>query len=42
MAEVLRLSQLRKSYLSGEEATEILHGIELSLQSGEFAALIGP
>ena len=39
---VLRLSGIRKSYLSGESELEILHGIDLTLQRGEFAALIGP
>lgn len=39
---VLRLVGLRKSYGSGEVASEILHGIDLTLQRGEFAALIGP
>jgi lipoprotein-releasing system ATP-binding protein len=39
---VLRLSGIRKSYLSGESELEVLHGIDLMLQRGEFAALIGP
>ncbi len=39
---VLRLDGIRKSYLSGESELEVLHGIDLTLQRGEFAALIGP
>ena len=39
---VLHLTGIRKSYGSGEVASEILHGIDLHLQRGEFAALIGP
>lgn len=39
---VLRLNAIRKSYLSGEGELEVLHGIDLTLQRGEFAALIGP
>ncbi len=39
---VLQLSGLRKSYGSGETENEILHGIDLQLAKGEFAALIGP
>ena len=39
---VLHLEDIRKSYGSGELETEILHGIDLRLQRGEFAALIGP
>lgn len=40
--DVLHLQGIRKSYGSGELETEILHGIDLRLQRGEFAALIGP
>ena len=39
---VLQLSAIRKSYGSGETESEILHGIDLRLEKGEFAALIGP
>ena len=39
---VLCLGGIRKSYLSGEGELEVLHGIDLTLQRGEFAALIGP
>ena len=39
----LRLTGVRKSYgLGTPVATEVLHGIDLVLQQGEFAALIGP
>ncbi len=42
-AEVLRLEGVRKSYNIGQpNETEVLHGIDLSLKRGEFAALIGP
>jgi ABC-type nitrate/sulfonate/bicarbonate transport system ATPase subunit len=42
-AEILRLEGVRKSYGSGTPVeTEVLHGIDLRLQAGEFAALIGP
>lgn len=39
---VLQLAGIRKSYGSGETENEILHGIDLQLHQGEFAALIGP
>ena len=39
---VLHLAGIRKSYGSGEVESEILHGIDLTLRRGEFAALIGP
>jgi lipoprotein-releasing system ATP-binding protein len=41
--ETLRLAGVRKSYGAGTPVeVEVLHGIDLSLQEGEFAALIGP
>ena len=41
--ETLRLSGVRKSYGVGTPLeTEVLHGIDLALRHGEFAALIGP
>jgi lipoprotein-releasing system ATP-binding protein len=40
---VLRLEGVRKSYSIGAPSeTEVLHGIDLLLDAGEFAALIGP
>jgi lipoprotein-releasing system ATP-binding protein len=42
-AETLRLGGVRKSYGVGTPVeTEVLHGIDVSIKSGEFAALIGP
>jgi lipoprotein-releasing system ATP-binding protein len=42
-AETLRLESVRKSYGAGTPIeTEVLHGIDLDIKSGEFAALIGP
>ena len=41
--ETLRLAGVRKSYGVGTQVeTEVLHGIDLTLRRGEFAALIGP
>ena len=41
--DVLRLEGVRKSYANaGAEPVEVLHGIDLALEPGEFAALIGP
>lgn len=41
--ETLRLEGVRKSYGVGTPVeTEVLHGIDLHVKSGEFAALIGP
>jgi lipoprotein-releasing system ATP-binding protein len=41
--EVLRLEGLRKSYNVGKpNEVEVLHGIDLRLDSADFAALVGP
>jgi lipoprotein-releasing system ATP-binding protein len=43
VAEVLKLEQIKKSYNVGTPVeTEVLHGIGLSMQSGDFLALMGP
>lgn len=43
MAELLRLDGIRKAYNVGTEVeTEVLHGLDLTFEEGEFAALIGP
>ncbi|MGA8050224.1 MAG: ABC transporter ATP-binding protein [Burkholderiales bacterium] len=43
LAETLRLEGVRKSYNPGTPLeAEVLHGIDLRLARGEFAALIGP
>ena len=40
---VVRLSGVRKAYNSGTPVeTEVLHGIDLSLNTGEFCAVMGP
>ncbi len=42
-SKTLRLEGVRKSYGVGTPVeTEVLHGIDLHVKSGEFAALIGP
>ncbi len=41
--ETLRLTEVRKSYGTGTPVeVEVLHGIDLRLRQGEFAAMIGP
>ncbi|MGE4532841.1 ABC transporter ATP-binding protein [Halomonas sp.] len=41
--EVLRLEGLRKSYHVGRpNEAEVLHGIDLAIERGDFAALVGP
>ncbi len=42
-ADILRLESVRKSYnIATPIEAEVLHGIDLVLRRGEFAALIGP
>ena len=43
MSAIVELQDIRKSYgLGTPVATEVLHGIDLSIANGEFAALTGP
>ena len=39
---LLELKDIRKSFSMGKEEVEILHGISLSLEKGEFVAMMGP
>lgn len=39
---LLALRDVRKAYGNADVQTEVLHGINLSIMPGEFAALIGP
>jgi lipoprotein-releasing system ATP-binding protein len=39
---ILQLTDVRKQYGSDGITTEVLHGVSLTLQQGEFTALIGP
>ena len=39
---VLRVSDLRKRYVLGENVVQALDGIDLTLESGEFVAVMGP
>lgn len=39
---LVELRDIRKSFSMGKEEVEILHGISLSLEKGEFVAMMGP
>ena len=41
MSKLIELRDIKKSYDLGEEKTEILHGIDLTIQSGELLAVMG-
>lgn len=42
MSEVLKLSQVRRTYKQGGRELEVLRGIDLTLNPAEVAALVGP
>lgn len=42
MKEVIRLSDIRKSYFLGKQELPVLKGIDLLITSGEYVALMGP
>lgn len=43
MAALIQVSGLRKQYpLAGGGATPVLHGIDLTIETGEFVAIMGP
>ena len=39
---LVELKDIRKSFSMGKEEVEILHGISLSVEKGEFVAMMGP
>lgn len=41
MSEILRLEEVRKRFGEGEAAMEIVRGVSLSVQAGEFIAIMG-
>lgn len=38
---LIKLENIRKTYYNGELAVEVLHGISLDIQAGEFVAIMG-
>jgi putative ABC transport system ATP-binding protein len=42
MAEILNMQNICKSYYIGEEEQEVLHNINLTVNSGEFLSILGP
>ena len=39
---LIETSSLTKTYVSGDITTPVLHGISLSIEKGEFVAIMGP
>jgi putative ABC transport system ATP-binding protein len=42
MSELVSLKRVVKRYLRGKQRVEVLHGLDLSVEGGEFLALMGP
>jgi putative ABC transport system ATP-binding protein len=42
MKDVIKLEQIRKSYLMGKQELPVLKGIDLLIQKNEYVALMGP
>jgi putative ABC transport system ATP-binding protein len=42
MTTLLKLRNLHKTYQRGPEKIDVLHGIDLDIESGDFVALMGP
>lgn len=42
MSALVTLSDITKTYGSGEAATSVLRGVDLTIQAGDLAALLGP
>lgn len=42
MTAIVTLRGVAKSYVRGKQKVEVLHGVDLDIESGEFLALMGP
>lgn len=42
MSEILNMQNISKSYYMGDEELEVLHQVNLTIQSGEFLSILGP
>lgn len=42
MPEILNMQNICKSYYMGEEELEVLHNVNLTINSGEFLSILGP
>jgi putative ABC transport system ATP-binding protein len=42
MATLVRVRNLNKTYQRGPEKVEVLHGVDLDIEEGDFVALMGP
>jgi putative ABC transport system ATP-binding protein len=42
MSAIIQLTNITKSYRRGNQTVEVLHGVDLRIDTGEFLALMGP
>lgn len=42
MNEILNMENISKSYSMGDEDIEVLHGVDLKVEKGEFLSILGP
>lgn len=42
MTALVTLRNVTKSYIRGKQKVEVLHGVDLTIETGEFLALMGP
>jgi putative ABC transport system ATP-binding protein len=42
MSSLVKLFEVKKSYINDNQETPVLHGVSLEINSGEFVALMGP
>jgi len=42
MRDLISLRNVKKSYLRGQQKVEVLHGVDLQIEPGDFLALMGP
>ena len=42
MSAIVSLRNVKKSYVRGKQKVEVLHGVDLDIEPGEFLALMGP
>ena len=42
MTDLVSIRQVVKGYTRGKQRVEVLHGIDLDVEAGEFLALMGP
>jgi putative ABC transport system ATP-binding protein len=42
MTAIVSLRDVKKSYIRGKQKVEVLHGVDLEIEQGEFVALMGP